>query len=209
MELIIENKKLFITLFVIVVVIMLIVLWSPEKDIELSHYEGLSEEQVDNIAIKQYGDEIKLAMYSQDEEFLNDRVSEEYLKYIEVDKSNYTKWLENNNLFTRIYKSLIYRGLYKSSIYCKYIYNKVLNKNYDVEVGFLAGVPCEIIKRSPNLNSKKYMWIHCDVNKEDIDTYNKYKFLITHNIHQQGSRSILSFSVRLLHSITQTPLTPT
>lgn len=81
----------------------------------------------------------------------------------------------DNSLFTKIYKSLIYRGLYKSSIYCKYIYNNVLKKKYDVEVGFLAGVPCEIIKRSPNLNSKKYMWIHCEVKKDDIDTYNQYK----------------------------------
>lgn len=81
----------------------------------------------------------------------------------------------NNNLFTKIYKSLIYRGLYKYPLYCKYIYNKVLNKDYDVEVGFLSGVPCEIIKRSPNLNSKKYMWIHCEVKKDDIDTYNEYK----------------------------------
>lgn len=82
-----------------------------------------------------------------------------------------------NNIFektyNRILQSMIYRFLFKLRLFSKAIY-KMLNKNYDVEVAFLAGAPCEIIKNSPNRSSKKIMWIHADVKNDQSKSYFEY-----------------------------------
>lgn len=84
-----------------------------------------------------------------------------------------------NNFLDRIYnkikRSLIYRKLGKNKRYIKRIYNKILKEKYDTEIGFLVGLPTEIVRRSPNTNSQKLTWIHASVEKNDENTYNKYQ----------------------------------
>lgn len=83
-----------------------------------------------------------------------------------------------NNLFEKVYnkikRSLIYRYLGKNSFYVKKIYKKKLKENYDIEIPFLVGLPSEIVRRSPNSNSKKITWIHADVAGINDISYNKY-----------------------------------
>lgn len=86
-----------------------------------------------------------------------------------------------NNAVERIYnkikRSLIYRVFGKNKWYIKKIYNKFLKEKYDTEIGFLVGLPTEIVRRSPNKDSQKLTWIHASVEKEDERTYNKYLFI--------------------------------
>lgn len=79
-----------------------------------------------------------------------------------------------DKFFNKVKRSLIYRFLGKSEKYVKRIYKKILKEEYDVEIGFLVGLPTEIVRRSPNKNSKKITWIHADVKKEDEKAYKKY-----------------------------------
>ena len=67
--------------------------------------------------------------------------------------------------------SLIYRFLSKKKWYVNRIYKKVLKDTYDTEIAFLAGVPSDIISRSPNKKSKKISWIHSCVDKYSYQKY--------------------------------------
>lgn len=89
-----------------------------------------------------------------------------------------------NNFFSRIVNKIklssIYRFLGEKKFFSKYVHNKILEDvDYDVEVAFLSGVLADIVRFSPNSNSKKIAWIHCEVTKEDITTYNKYRKITT------------------------------
>lgn len=89
-----------------------------------------------------------------------------------------------NNFFSRIINkvklSSIYRFFGDKKFFSNYIHNKILDgTRYDVEVAFLSGILADIVRFSPNDNSKKIAWIHCEVTKDDISTYNKYKKIIT------------------------------
>ena len=53
-----------------------------------------------------------------------------------------------------------------------------MNDKFDKEIAFLVGLPSEIVKNSPNRDSKKIAWVHAEVTKEDKITYLKYKNII-------------------------------
>lgn len=102
-------------------------------------------------------------------EILNSNVKVRYLtKGKEYCKNKY------EIIYNKMKLSLMYRFLGKNKTYIKFIYKRVLKDTYDVEVPFLVGLPTEIVRRSPNQNSKKITWIHADVKKEDVKTYQKY-----------------------------------
>lgn len=89
-----------------------------------------------------------------------------------------------NNFCSRIVNKIklssIYRFFGDKKFFSKYVHNKILEGiDYDVEVAFLSGVLADIVRFSPNSNSKKIAWIHCEVTKEDITTYNKYRKITT------------------------------
>ncbi len=79
-----------------------------------------------------------------------------------------------DKFYNKIKRSIIYRFLGKNKCYVKRIYQKILRDTYDSEVGFLVGLPTEIVRRSPNNLSKKITWIHADVEASDHATYKKY-----------------------------------
>ena len=80
--------------------------------------------------------------------------------------------------YNQIKRSFIYRFLGKNKWYIKRIYKKILNDKFDKEIAFLVGLPSEIVKNSPNRDSKKIAWVHAEVTKEDRITYLKYKNII-------------------------------
>lgn len=83
-------------------------------------------------------------------------------------------------VFNKVKLSLIYRFFGDKGIFSNYVHNKILNGvKYDVEVAFLSGILADIVRLSPNRDSKKIAWIHCEVTKEDVSTYNKYKKIVT------------------------------
>ena len=85
----------------------------------------------------------------------------------------------NNGIEKRINKiklSSVYRFFGDKSFFSRYVHSHILNNvKYDVEVAFLSGILADIVRMSPNKESKKIAWIHCEVTKDDISTYNKYK----------------------------------
>lgn len=103
-------------------------------------------------------------------ERLNSNIDIKYLTLGEKYCSNLFQ-----KLFQKIKRSLIYRFLGKNSLYIKYIYRKLLKKEFNTEVAFLVGLPSDIVKKSPNKESKKIVWIHTSVYKDDKPTYEKYK----------------------------------
>lgn len=79
-----------------------------------------------------------------------------------------------DKFYNKIKRSLIYRFFGKNKYYIKRIYKNILKEKYDTEIGFLVGLPTEIVRRSPNKESKKVTWIHADVTKDDREAYKKY-----------------------------------
>ncbi|HIS90376.1 MAG TPA: glycosyltransferase [Candidatus Faecisoma merdavium] len=75
--------------------------------------------------------------------------------------------------YNKVKRSLIYRYFGKSKLYVNYVYKKILKTKYDTEIAFLAGLPSNLVKMSPN-NSQKIVWIHASVTKDDVTTYEKY-----------------------------------
>ena len=45
----------------------------------------------------------------------------------------------------------------------KYVYQKYVKDDYDIEIAFLEGMPTRIIANSSNPHSKKIAWVHTDV----------------------------------------------
>lgn len=72
-------------------------------------------------------------------------------------------------VFNKIKRSLIYRFLGKNTKYVSLIYKYLLKEQFTTEIAFLPGLPAEIVKRSPNSESKKIAWIHSEAER-DYDT---------------------------------------
>ena len=53
-----SNKKIFVLLLVISVIIVLCAIWLPKKDVELSHYKQFSDEEIDAKVSKEYGNDL-------------------------------------------------------------------------------------------------------------------------------------------------------
>lgn len=123
-----------------------------------------------NNIYKEY--DITLLLIEKRGELLEQLDSHIKLKYLTLGDSfcpnPISKW------YNHIKRSLLYRKLGKNNAYVKHIYRHYLKDTYDVEVAFLAGLPSDIVERSPNNKSKKIAWIHADVVKSDAKTYNKY-----------------------------------
>ena len=100
MEFINENRKIFTILFIIAIIIIIAILWFPEKDIELSHYNDLSSTEIDQKVSKQYGDELLYSFYSQNISSLIENISSEYLEYNGISNQNYENWLSENEYLT-------------------------------------------------------------------------------------------------------------
>jgi len=100
LEILSENKKIIIILFIAAILIIIGVIWIPKKDIELSHYTEISRTERDKMVIKQYGDELKFALFSNDVDFLNSNVVDSYLVFNHINKTDYYNWLVNNNIIT-------------------------------------------------------------------------------------------------------------
>lgn len=100
MNVIQENKKIFILLFIVAIIIIVCILWLPEKDIELSHYEVLTDTDVDERVSKQYGNDLLYMFYSQDNDALSAKVMPSFLEYLDISKSNYSNWLKANGFDT-------------------------------------------------------------------------------------------------------------
>lgn len=47
------------------------------------------------------------------------------------------------------------------------IENKRIKDNYDIEIAFIEGITTKIISYSTNKNSKKYAWVHIDLEKKN------------------------------------------
>ena len=100
MELLIQNKKIFAILFVIAVIIIIIVIWFPKEDNELSKYREISTLEIDETASKQYGNTLLYQFYSQDIEALTEKISSSYLEYNGISNNEYEAWLYDNNYIT-------------------------------------------------------------------------------------------------------------
>lgn len=100
LDIIIENKKIFFVLLIIILIITIVIIWIPEDDIRVGKYKELKQEEIDKKAIKQYGDEMQLALYTNDVDFLKKKVSSNYLKYIGLDYSEFNNWLKENSIVT-------------------------------------------------------------------------------------------------------------
>ncbi|MBE6139442.1 MAG: glycosyltransferase [Firmicutes bacterium] len=94
------------------------------------------------------------------------------IKYLTKDKSFCKNKIEF--LYNKIKLSLIYRYLGFQKWYVKKIYKKTLNEKYDKEIAYLAGIPSEIVSRSPNKESIKISWIHADISQIDEKGYLRY-----------------------------------
>ena len=92
------------------------------------------------------------------------------LKYLTKSKEYCSNFV--TAFYNKIKLSLIYRFLSKKKFYVNKIYKKILNEQYDTEIAFLAGVPGDIVSKSPNRQSKKIAWIH---NCVDINNNKSYK----------------------------------
>lgn len=58
------------------------------------------------------------------------------------------------------------------TVFWKYFPTKILHRlfvreKYDIEVAFLEGICAKFVANSPNKNSRKYAWIHVDLEKQD------------------------------------------
>lgn len=95
-----ENKKLFIFLFIVAVIIIICVIWLPDKDIALSHYTELKENDVDERVSKQYGNDLLYLFYAQDTDVLSSKVLPNFLEYLGISKTDYSSWLKANGFNT-------------------------------------------------------------------------------------------------------------
>ncbi|MEG1009464.1 MAG: hypothetical protein RSF67_06620, partial [Clostridia bacterium] len=94
--------------------------------------------------------------------------------YLTKGKDFCKSWFEK--IFNKIYLSLIYRFLWDSKMYSKFIHKHILKNEYTKEIGFLSGVSTAIVRNTPNKKTNKIMWIHIDVlkvYKKSFDTYKK------------------------------------
>lgn len=64
------------------------------------------------------------------------------------------------NSFLR--KALV--GMMIKACRARWIYNLLVREDYDYEISFLEGFPTKIISESTNKNSKKFGWVHTDLN---------------------------------------------
>lgn len=88
------------------------------------------------------------------------------------DKDNSGSLLNKKSLVKRLFikgYTLFWKVIPAGIIYRVFIHDK-----YDYEIAFLEGICAKIIARSPNINSKKYAWIHVDMK---IQHKSKHVFL--------------------------------
>lgn len=71
-----------------------------------------------------------------------------------------------NNLI----RKLIFKFLF-SVLGARFVYNYFVRSEYDYEIAFLEGLPTKLISNSTNGNSKKYAWIHTDLENNPNSFY--------------------------------------
>lgn len=94
----------------------------------------------------------------------------EHAKY----KGCFKELKPGRNIYEKIY-NYIYENMYKRFIlkHPKVFYRMFIKEQYDIEVSFLENLCSKIISDSPNKKSRKYLWIHTDVEKNN---WVKYQF---------------------------------
>jgi len=107
------------------------------------------------------------------------------------------------------YKTIISfkKGLIRSCIFkflfnicgCKFVHRLFVNEDYDYEISFLEGLSTNIISQSVNKKSKKYTWLHTDINccansylmfgseEKEIRAYNKFDKIFCVSEHVKES----------------------
>lgn len=80
-------------------------------------------------------------------------------------KNKIPSHIKYNYIFKNQFKG-IYRIL--KFISPRWLYNKVIKDQYDVEISFKTGMPEKIIASSPNLKSKKIAWVHGDMSYQNF-----------------------------------------
>ena len=81
MRLIKENinwGKLFIVMYVIAAIIVLIIIWKPASNPEISKYKRLEEQEADRLATEEYVMDIRNAIYHNNIPFLYKKLSDSY-----------------------------------------------------------------------------------------------------------------------------------
>lgn len=91
MRLIKENinwSKLFLIIYIIVAIIVLIIMWKPASNPEISKYKRLEEQEVDKLATEEYVMDIRNAIYHNDMSFLYKKLSDSYKLYNKLDENS-------------------------------------------------------------------------------------------------------------------------
>ena len=72
------------------------------------------------------------------------------------------------NIFKKIYNMIVIKLRENiAKLFPKQFYNIVIKDNYDIEIAFIEGITTKIISYSTNKNSKKYAWVHIDLEKKN------------------------------------------
>ncbi|MFB5282767.1 glycosyltransferase [Peribacillus sp. Hz7] len=104
-----------------------------------------------------------------------------------LDEGIYIKQLPKHVKYKTIIKQ---KNKYKRSILIrlfyyilspKFIYEKYIKSNYDIEIAFLEGICTKFISASTNKNAKKYAWIHTDLSNQFAikKVYNSFKSIVS------------------------------
>lgn len=92
---------------------------------------------------------------------------DEVKKYVRYE-SCFKELKPGHTIFEKIYNILYQNIIIKFILkHPKLFYKIFIKDNYDVEIAFLENVCAKIIGNSPNKKSKKYLWIHIDLEKSN------------------------------------------
>lgn len=92
---------------------------------------------------------------------------DEVKKYVTY-KTCFKELKPGKNLYQKIY-NYGYENIFKKFIlkYPNIFYKIFIKEKYDIEIAFLENICAKIIGNSPNKKSKKYLWIHIDLEKSN------------------------------------------
>lgn len=72
------------------------------------------------------------------------------------------------SIFKKIYNMIIIKIRENiAKIFPKQFYNFIIKDDYDIEIAFIEGITTKVISYSTNKKSKKYAWVHIDLEKKN------------------------------------------
>ena len=107
------------------------------------------------------------------------------------------------SIFKKIYNMIIIKIRENiAKIFPKQFYNFIIKDDYDIEIAFIEGITTKVISYSTNKNSKKYAWVHIDLEvknyvsrfyknkKEQIKCYEKFDkiFCVSEEVRDSFAR---------------------